>query len=92
MYGFNKKELCLKVKYASPFMQKALANNIMHLHPLGNQRLLRVNQYLLQNKVSMKLVSYNDGAFIQVAPTSDILQVKLIDLDSFLHFCRHGVL
>jgi hypothetical protein len=84
IYGFNKKELCLKVKYASPFMQRALANKSIPLHPLGIRRLPRGNQYFSQNEVSMKVVAYDDGGSVQVAPTSDILQVKIIDLDSFL--------
>jgi hypothetical protein len=54
------------------------------LHPLGNICLPRVNQYFLQNEVSMKVVAYDDGGSVQVAPTSDILQVKLINLDIFL--------
>jgi hypothetical protein len=83
MYGFNKKELCLKLKYASPVMQKALANNNIPLHPLDNRCLPRVNQYFSQNQVSMKIVAYDDGAFVQVAPMSALLQGKLIDLDIF---------
>jgi hypothetical protein len=82
IYGFNKKELCLKVKYASPMMQNALLN-IPH-HPLANILLLRVNQYFTRDNVSVKVVSYDDGAFLQVAQTSDLSLVKLIDLDVFL--------
>jgi hypothetical protein len=35
IYGFNKHELYLKVKYASPFMQNAFSNNSIPLHHLG---------------------------------------------------------
>jgi hypothetical protein len=41
IYGFNKKELCLKVKYASPMMQNALVN--IPQHPLTNIMVPRVN-------------------------------------------------
>jgi hypothetical protein len=82
IYGFNKKELCLKVKYASPVMQNALVN--IPQHPLVNIRLPRVNQYFKRDNVSMKVVGYDDGAFVQVAQTSDLSLVKLIDLDVFL--------
>jgi hypothetical protein len=82
IYGFNKKELCLKVKYASPMMQNALVN--IPQHPLANIRLPRVNQYFTSDNVSMKVVGYDDGAFFQVAQTSYLSLVKLIDLDVFL--------
>jgi hypothetical protein len=82
IYGFNKKELCLKVKYASPMMQNALIN--IPQHALANIRLPRVNQYFTRDNVSMKVVGYDDGAFVQVAKTSDLSLVKLIDLDVFL--------
>jgi hypothetical protein len=53
-------------------------------HPLENIRLPRVNQYFTRDNVSMKVVGYDDGAFVQVAQTSDLSLVKLIDLDVFL--------
>jgi hypothetical protein len=65
IYGFNKKELCLKVKYASPMMQNALVN--IPQHPLANIRVPRVNQYFTRDNVSMKVVGYDDGAFVEVA-------------------------
>jgi hypothetical protein len=34
----------------------------------------------------MKVVAYDHGVFVQVTPMPEILQVKLIDLDSFLLF------
>jgi hypothetical protein len=82
IYGFNKKELCLKVKYASRMMQNALVN--ITQHPLANIRLPRVNQYFTRDNVSMKVVAYDDGVLVQVAQTSDLSLVKLIDLDVFL--------
>jgi hypothetical protein len=82
MYGFNKKDLCLKVKYASPMTQNALVN--IPQHPLVNIQLMRVNQYFTRDNVSMKVVAYDDGAFVQVAQTSDLSPVKLIDLDVLL--------
>jgi hypothetical protein len=82
IYGFNKNELCLKVKYDSPVMQNALVN-IPH-HPLANIWRPRVNQDFIRDNVSMKVVGYDDGAFFQVAQTSDLSLVKLIDLDVFL--------
>jgi hypothetical protein len=83
IYWFNIKELCLKVKYASPTMQNALVN--IPQHPLSNIWLPRVNQYFTRdNDVSMKVVGYDDGAFVQVAQTSDLSLVKLIDLAVFL--------
>jgi hypothetical protein len=82
IHGFNKKELFLKVKYASPMMQNALVN--IPQHPLENMRLPRMNQYFTRDNVSMKVVGYDDGAFDQVAQTSDLSLVKLIDLDVFL--------
>jgi hypothetical protein len=82
IYWFNKKEMCLKVKYASPTMQNALVN-IPH-HPLANMRLPRVNQYFTRDNVSMKVVGFDDGVFVQVAKTSDLSLVNLIDLDVFL--------
>jgi hypothetical protein len=82
IYEFNKKELCLKVKYASPMMQNALVN--IPQHPLANIRLPRVSQYFTRDNVSMKVVGYDDGAFVQVAQTSDLSLVKLIDMDVFI--------
>jgi hypothetical protein len=82
IYGFNKKELCLKVKYASPMMQSALTN--IPQHPRVNIRLPRLNQYFTRDNASMKVVCYDDGAFVQVAQTSDLSLVKLIDLNVFL--------
>jgi hypothetical protein len=63
-------------------MQNALAN--VPQHPLANIRLPRVNQYFTRENVSMKVVGYGDGSFVQVAQTSDLSLVKLIDLDVFL--------
>jgi hypothetical protein len=82
IYGFNKKELCLKVKYASPMMQNALVN--IPQNPLANIRLPRLNQYFIRDNVSMKVVGYDDGAFVQVAHPSDLSLVKLTDLDVLL--------
>jgi hypothetical protein len=82
IYGFNKNELCIKVKYASPMMQNAFVN--IPQHPLANIRLPRVNQYFTGDDVSMKVAGYDDGAFVQVSQTSDLSLVKLIDLDVFL--------
>jgi hypothetical protein len=82
IYGFYKKELCLKFKYASTMMQNTLVN--IPQHPLANIRLPRVNQYFTRDNVSMKVVGYEYGAFIQFAHTSDLSLVKLIDLDVFL--------
>jgi hypothetical protein len=63
-------------------MQNALVN--IPQHPLANIRLPKVNQYFTRDNVSMKVVGYDDGAFVQVARTSDLSQVKLIELDVFL--------
>jgi hypothetical protein len=46
--------------------------------------LQRVNQYFTRDNVSMKVVGYDDGTFVQFAHTSDLSLVKLIDLDIFL--------
>jgi hypothetical protein len=63
-------------------MQNALVN--IPQHPLANIRFPRVNQYFTRDNVSMKSVGYDDGAFVQVAQTSELSLVKLIDLDIFL--------
>jgi hypothetical protein len=87
IYGFNKKELCLKIKYSSPMMQNSLVN--IPQHPLANIRLPRANQYFTRDNFSMKVVGYDDGAFVQVAHTSDVSLVKLIDLDVLLSLLSH---
>jgi hypothetical protein len=60
IYSFNNKQLCLKVKYASPFMQVAKKDGYIPSHPLGNRRVPRENHYFSRNGVSMKVVSYAD--------------------------------
>jgi hypothetical protein len=79
IYGFDKKEWCLRVKYASHMMQNALIN--IPQHPLANIRLPMVNQYFTRENVSMKAVGYDDGAFVQVAHKPELSLVKLIELD-----------
>jgi hypothetical protein len=88
IYGFNNKQLCLKVKYASPFMQVAKLDGHIPSHWLGNMRLPRQNQYFSRHGVSMKVLSYEDGAFVSGAPTSDLVEVNLIDLDKFMSYLR----
>jgi hypothetical protein len=88
IYGFKNKQLCLKVKFASPFMQVARQDGHIPSHPLGNRRVPRENQYLSRHGVSMKVVSYDGGAFVSCTQTLYLIFVNLVDIDEFMSYLR----
>jgi hypothetical protein len=84
IYSFEQKCLCLKVKYASPLIEKARSSNWIPLPILGKYRRPRVGQYFSHNSTSMCVVRYDDSAFVYALPSNHIAVVNLIYIETIL--------
>jgi hypothetical protein len=90
IYSFEQKCLCLRAKYASPLIEKARISDSPPLPIPGTRRRPRVGQYFSHNSTSMRVVRYDDGAFVYASPSNNVAVVHLIDIETIVSLvpCR----
>jgi hypothetical protein len=93
IYSFQKQELCIKVKYYSPLIEDAKLEGYIPSTALGHTCLPRPGQYFVYKGVSMRVLEYNDGAFVQCARSSlpqtiKHAHIELVDVETLVS-ARH---
>jgi hypothetical protein len=86
IFSFEQKSLCLKVKYASPLVETSRNKEWLPRPILGKRCRPLMGQYFSHSNTSMRVISYDDGAFVYASPSNNISVVHVIDIETMMSY------